>query len=91
LIAISAARAGDSVAIMVRDNGSGIEDAILPHLFEPFFTTKTDVGTGLGLWVSKGIVEKHRGSIAVISSIDPADHGTAITVALPMAEAMAAR
>jgi PAS domain S-box-containing protein len=91
LIAISAARAGDSVAITVRDNGSGIEDAILPHLFEPFFTTKTDVGTGLGLWVSKGIVEKHRGSIAVISSIDPADHGTAITVALPMAEAMAAR
>jgi PAS domain S-box-containing protein len=85
-IAISTKQAGDAVTIAVRDTGSGIEDVNLARLFEPFFTTKTDVGTGLGLWVSKGIVEKHKGSIAISSSTGPADHGTAVTVTLPLAQ-----
>jgi len=55
----------DSVEIMVSDTGCGISEANRKHLFEPFFTTKADVGTGLGLWVSKGIVEKHGGSILI--------------------------
>jgi signal transduction histidine kinase len=55
----------DDVEIAVSDTGCGISDANRKQLFEPFFTTKADVGTGLGLWVSKGIVEKYGGSILV--------------------------
>ena len=46
------------VRVTVADSGCGIPPAIQPSLFQPFFTTKKDVGTGLGLWVSKGIVAK---------------------------------
>lgn len=84
-IQVSAKRDGETAAIAVADTGSGIEDAHLAHLFEPFFTTKADVGTGLGLWVSKGIVEKHQGVISVASSTHPVDHGTTFTVTLPLA------
>jgi PAS domain S-box-containing protein len=77
-------RPGDNrVEILIADTGTGIEESNLPHLFEPFFTTKAEIGTGLGLWVSKGIVEKHHGSIAVESSM--ANRGTTFTVGLPLA------
>lgn len=84
-IQISVKRDGEHAAITIADTGSGIEDEHMPHLFEPFFTTKAEVGTGLGLWVTKGIVEKQRGTISIESSTDPVDHGTAITVKLPLA------
>jgi PAS domain S-box-containing protein len=58
-------RVEHAVEIAVSDTGSGISEAASKQLFEPFFTTKADVGTGLGLWVSKGIIEKHGGSIWV--------------------------
>jgi signal transduction histidine kinase len=61
---------------------------VLDHIFEPFFTTKKDVGTGLGLWVSKGIVEKHQGRLEVVSSQDAEDHGTAFVMTLPRRGAM---
>jgi signal transduction histidine kinase len=51
----------------VADNGSGIPRDHLRQIFEPFYTTKKDTGTGLGLWVSHGIVQKHGGSIRVRS------------------------
>jgi PAS domain S-box-containing protein len=77
----SVARCGDMVEIVVSDTGSGIAEANRKHLFEPFFTTKADVGTGLGLWVSKGIVEKHGGEIV----IDGANGtGTTVRVRLPV-------
>ncbi|MDQ2834257.1 MAG: ATP-binding protein [Acidobacteriota bacterium] len=52
------------VRITVADTGEGISPKIIAHLFEPFQTTKEQTGTGLGLWVSKGIVEKHGGRIS---------------------------
>jgi len=85
-IRVSLRRSGDQAILAVADNGSGIDDAHLPHVFEPFFTTKTDVGTGLGLWVTKGIVEKQGGTITVTSSTSGADRGTTIALTLPMIE-----
>jgi signal transduction histidine kinase/DNA-binding NarL/FixJ family response regulator len=55
------------VAVTVADNGSGMDRAMLDRLFQPFVTTKGEAGTGLGLWVSKGILDKHRTKIAVRS------------------------
>ncbi len=83
-IQVSVKRNGETATIAITDTGSGIDDAHLPHLFEPFFTTKTDVGTGLGLWVTKGIVEKQDGTIGVVTSTDAATHGTTFTVTLPL-------
>ena len=78
------------VAITISDNGEGIADDILPKLFQPFFTTKGEQGTGLGLWVSQGIVQKHGGTIAINSSTDTKGHGTMVTVFLPRGEAVLA-
>jgi signal transduction histidine kinase/HAMP domain-containing protein len=63
------------------DSGSGIPEAVMPHIFEPFFTTKpVGEGTGLGLSVSKSIVEQHNGRIAVETS----DRGTRFIIRLPV-------
>ena len=78
------------VAITVADSGEGIAPATLPSLFQPFFTTKGERGTGLGLWVSQGIVQKHGGTITIKSSNAPSDHGTTVTVFLPRGDAVLA-
>lgn len=65
------------VTIIIADTGCGISD--MNHLFDPFHTTKMS-GTGLGLFVSKHIVEEHRGHIHIDSAIG---HGTTIMVYLP--------
>ena len=71
------------VRVTFADEGSGIESTLRAHIFEPFFTTKRDVGTGLGLWVTKQLVEKHGGRISLRSSTGPAHHGTTFSVVLP--------
>jgi signal transduction histidine kinase len=71
------------VRITVADTGSGIPASVRERVFEPFFTTKKDVGTGLGLWVCKNIVEKHHGSIRVKSSTAPGKSWTVVSVFLP--------
>jgi PAS domain S-box-containing protein len=71
------------VRLTVADSGSGIPKAVRSQLFEPFFTTKKEVGTGLGLWLSKGIVERHRGSIRVKSRSEPGNGWTVFSVFLP--------
>jgi PAS domain S-box-containing protein len=53
------------VEIVVADNGPGIAAKYIDRIFEPFFTTKKDVGTGLGLWAAKTIIERHGGTIRV--------------------------
>jgi PAS domain S-box-containing protein len=68
--------------ITIADNGPGIPEDVKPHLFQPFFTTKGERGTGLGLWVSRGIVNKHGGIISFSSDTSPAAHGTAVSVFL---------
>src|SRR5207237_5240524 len=55
------------VRITIADTGFGIPAKHLESIFEPFFTTKKDTGTGLGLWVSRELVEKHGGSLRVRS------------------------
>jgi len=73
----------DRVRMRVADSGSGIADAVLPHLFTPFFTTKEPgQGTGLGLSITYSIVEAHGGRITVER---PAEGGAAFLVDLPPA------
>ena len=69
--------------ILVEDDGPGIPPEHKPHLFEPFFTTKRDVGTGLGLWLTKEIVERHGGRIEVVARAD-GEPGAAFSILLPI-------
>jgi signal transduction histidine kinase len=75
---------GDRVRIVGADNGHGIAPEHRTRLFQPFFTTKKDVGTGLGLWVSKGIVDKHHGQIRVRTTTRTGRSGTVFAVELPL-------
>jgi len=72
------------VLVEIADSGPGIPEKTLKRLFEPFFTTKGERGTGLGLWVSRSILQKHEGTIEIISSEAEATHGTAVRVYLPL-------
>jgi PAS domain S-box-containing protein len=72
------------VRITILDTGSGIAPRHMSKLFQPFFTTKADVGTGLGLWITRNIVEKHGGAIHARSRTGPAEHGTAFSIFLPL-------
>jgi signal transduction histidine kinase len=76
--------------IEVKDNGHGIPMENLAHIFEPFFTTKREFGTGLGLWVSKELVIKNKGTMRVISSTDAKDHGTIFEISFPAVHSAAA-
>jgi len=69
------------VRMIVRDDGCGIPPEILPRMFEPFLTTKeTGKGVGLGLAISRSILERHNGNIEVQSEVG---RGTTFTVTLP--------
>ncbi len=83
--------AGKTVQVRVEDNGPGIAAEHLDRIFEPFFTTKKNVGTGLGLWVSKTIVERHGGTIKVTSRNDNGSHGTVFCVSIPCSPTFATR
>ncbi len=71
------------VRITISDNGVGISATNIPHIFEPFFTTKGENGTGLGLWVASGIVDRFGGSVLIRSSVHPGKHGTCFSIFLP--------
>lgn len=72
------------IRITVADSGSGIPAEVVGRIFEPFYSTKGNRGTGLGLWVSKEIVAKHRGTLMVRSRVGM---GTTFSVFLPFQRA----
>ncbi len=71
------------VIISLCDTGSGIRPEDARHLFEPFFSTKSEKGTGLGLWISKGIVTKYEGTIRFRSLRLSSGNVTCFSVFLP--------
>lgn len=85
VLEIGVSRERQNVVIKVRDEGHGIAGEDLERVFEPFFTTKKEIGTGLGLWVSKDLVAKNGGTVQVMSAIRPEDHGTTFRLSFPAA------
>jgi signal transduction histidine kinase len=69
--------------VEVADSGPGVPDSITHSLFQPFFTTKGEQGTGLGLWVSMGIVQKHGGMIQIANGDEQDLKGAHVRVYLP--------
>ena len=74
----------DGVRVTFMDNGTGIAARNRKKIFDPFFTTKKDVGTGLGLWLTANLVQKHQGTLSVRSSVNPGQSWTAVSVFLPV-------
>jgi PAS domain S-box-containing protein len=79
---------GAGAVVEVWDSGPGISESARPKLFQPFFTTKGENGTGLGLWVSNGIMQKHGGYISISNSRDGDLRGACVSLYIP-AQAMA--
>ena len=72
--------AKSGIRVTIADNGSGIPPDILMRIFEPFYSTKGNRGTGLGLWVTKEIIQKHKGEVKVRSRVGV---GTVFSVFFP--------
>ncbi|MGE0999737.1 ATP-binding protein, partial [Bacillus sp. Gnz1/3] len=78
-IQITSYRLDNFVRITFTDNGTGIPPAIQEYIFDPFFSTK-DSGTGLGLSVTKKIIQNHNGTLKMTSNED----GTTFTISIPI-------
>jgi signal transduction histidine kinase len=78
-------RGQSGVQVTVADNGPGIPAEVRTRIFEPFFTTKGEKGTGLGLWVVQGILQKYGGTIRLRTSTTPNRRGTSFSILLPKA------
>jgi PAS domain S-box-containing protein len=76
---------GDGLQVVIQDNGVGISQEHLPKVFEPFFTTRGDLGTGIGLWVAKQLIEGRGGQISIASSTEKEKSGTTVTIFIPFA------
>lgn len=74
------------IRITIADTGCGMSATVRARIFEPFYTTKDLNGTGLGLWISDGIVKHHQGRLTFRSTADAAYHGTIFCLFLPLAE-----
>lgn len=75
----------DGVEIQFTDSGVGIRKDELAKVFEAFFTTKGNMGTGIGLWVVKQLIEKRGGRVNLISKTDTPARGTTVSIFLPLA------
>jgi len=81
---IRAGTSGQDALIVVDDSGQGIRGEDMPRIFEPFFTTKAR-GTGLGLALCKKIVEEHRGTVNIASTVGT---GTTVTITFPASRSL---
>jgi PAS domain S-box-containing protein len=77
----------EGVRVTIADNGVGMSVETRRRIYEPFFTTKESLGTGLGLWVTAGILRKHRGAMRLRSSTRLNDSGTAFSLIFPFSGA----
>ena len=73
----------EGLQTVVSDSGHGIQREHLGRVFEPFFTTKGNLGSGIGLWVARQLIERHGGQISISSSTGPRDSGTVVTIFVP--------
>lgn len=71
------------LVLTIADTGTGIDKATQRRMYEAFFTTKGIGGSGLGLWISADIMQRHQGRILIRSSQNPAHQGTVVTLFLP--------
>ncbi len=71
------------VRVSISDTGGGINPEDAKRLFEPFFSTKSTKGTGLGLWISRGIIQKHEGTIRFRSVTFRGENITCFSVFIP--------
>ncbi len=85
-LTLATATQGTEIVLTIQDNGAGIPPEALPHIFDPFFTTKP-TGTGLGLAVSRSIIQEHGGRITVDSQVG---RGTNLSIYLPVAASTSA-
>ena len=85
-VEIDIAKEGEFAVISISDNGIGIPTEHLNRIFEPFFTTKEDVGTGIGLWITKEMIEKSGGLITVHNDNLHAGFQTMFRVTFPVAD-----
>jgi len=88
-LTVTIAAADRALRVCVADDGPGIASENLEKIFEPFFTTKGEKGTGVGLWVTRSIIEDIGGRIEVTSSTRPGRSGTSFTVTIPWAQSRA--
>jgi signal transduction histidine kinase len=75
---------GENSVILISDKGHGIDRAHMRSVFEPFFTTKGERGTGLGLWVTRGILQEQGGRLQLRSSTSGRHRGTTVRIRLPV-------
>jgi signal transduction histidine kinase len=80
VLSITAGREGTQLRLSISDTGPGITPANMRRLFEPFFTTKGERGTGLGLYITRQVIEDHRGTI----NVHTGHHGTSFVISLPL-------
>jgi len=85
-LTVTISRSGDAFRVSITDTGAGIAPENLDKIFEPFFTTKGEKGTGVGLWVTRAILEEMGGRIEVSSSTQLGRSGTSFVVMLPTAQ-----
>lgn len=85
MIQIRVTSDADGTRVQITDQGPGISEEVARKLFEPFFTTKKDVGTGLGLWVSRRLIQQMGGEISYTSRTGAPQTGTSFQIVLPLA------
>jgi signal transduction histidine kinase len=86
LVDVTLSSTNKMAAVTIRDSGIGIPMENLERIFDPFFTTKDDVGTGIGLWVTRELVEKNGGTITVVAGDQVTPFSTSFRIEFPVAQ-----